>query len=179
MNTINHPAPLRKWSLAITLVMAASVNQASYAEEEKAAPFSMTVISDESHGSKILNGSFETAIDKISKKSERYRQSFSAQTNLCVAYAKAKRLEDAMQACDTAVATLKKREPRVSRASYSDPTLRMEYLANLSIALSNQGVLLAVRGDYDEARSKFLQASNIDVDRSSARENMQRLDTIS
>jgi hypothetical protein len=66
--------------------------------------YKMAVISDESQGRAILSGDYDRAIGKMTNKPLRFRGRFATSNNLCVAYAKTKDLQKAIQACDAAVA---------------------------------------------------------------------------
>ena len=104
--------------------------------------------------------------------------SFETQNNLCVAYAKAKQLEQAIDACEAAMRSLQAKKDVFEGRRYLRTTKREAYIANLSIALSNQGVLYAVSGEHAQARDNFMAAMDLETDRSAARDNLHRLSSI-
>ena len=122
--------------------------------------YKMAVISDESQGRAILSGDYDTAIDKMTNKPVRFRGRFSTSNNLCVAYAKAKDMQKAIQACDAAVAAV---TSSVSKnrlmANNKYPAMRRD----LAIALSNRAVLFAIQGDLEMAQVGFEEAIELSI----------------
>jgi tetratricopeptide (TPR) repeat protein len=115
--------------------------------------FEMAVYSDAPQGMKILNGKYDQAIEKINTaSSSAYR--LHVQTNLCVAYVKAGDIDAAESVCEEAVVAAK--SLNVVRASsfigQSSAKVRARYLA---VALSNRGVVKAVRGELQAAKEDF------------------------
>ena len=115
--------------------------------------FEMAVFSDAPQGIKILNGKYDQAIAKINRKSSS-TDSLLVQTNLCVAYVKAGNIDAAETACEEAVVFAKSLSKAPSSSFIGEPSsrVRARYLA---VALSNRGVVKAVRGDLDAAREDF------------------------
>ena len=160
--------------LSRPLVLAASlVAAAPLAAEENAEAYTMTVIVDAAHGSKVATGKYEHAIEKITA-AKRSTDAYSTQTNLCVAYTKTGALEEATTACEAALAIML--DGRKSRSSYFAPAqaekLDRVYLA---LALSNLGVLQAAKGSTEMARATFLEAVELDTGLSAPKINLARL----
>jgi tetratricopeptide (TPR) repeat protein len=145
--------------------------------DEDIKPFAMTVYSDRAYGDAILKGRLERAIDKLSAGSMSAAKPENA-SNLCVAYTKAKELDKALDACDAAVAALTAKKMVIDKHTVRYADLRASVQTDLSIALSNQGVLFAVKGEHDRARKNFLTAIQLDHNRSKAQENLLRLNSI-
>lgn len=138
--------------------------------------YTMTAIVDSSFGRAVTSGRYQQAIEKITARQARTRETFESQNNLCVAYTKVGDLDSASVACDQAVAEMRKRTERKS------PTRRGQYAefsrsdrVYLAVALTNRGVLHAVNGDLENARRDFAEAAGIDVDISQPQINLSRL----
>ncbi len=140
-------------------------------------PFAMTVYQDSPYGSSILKGKFDRAIRKLSANPKTTSTPKNA-TNLCVAYAKSRKLEKAIAACDVAVAELSSKKTAMAKHPHRHGELWAAVQSDLSIALSNQGVLFAVKGEHDRARKSFLNAIELEYDRSQAQQNLERLDFV-
>lgn len=178
MKRVNHIRVSQVLSLVPALLTMTLSTTTAQAEQVSPRPFSMTVVSDRAEGKSILSGSFDSAIDKISERSDHRQTSFEIQNNLCVAYAKAKQLEQAIDACEAAMRSLQAKKDVFEGRRYLRTTKREAYIANLSIALSNQGVLYAVSGEHAQARDNFMAAMDLETDRSAARDNLHRLSSI-
>lgn len=116
--------------------------------------YEMAVFTDAEQGSKILSGKYDQAIEKFNARS-RPADSFHAQTNLCVAYAKSGNIKAAEEACDEAVVAAKSLKKVRATTTYGGPSssqIRARYVA---IALSNRGVVKAVQGDLEAAKQDF------------------------
>ena len=153
--------PTRFVRLSRPLMLAASLVVAGpLAAEETDPAYTMTVIVDAAHGSKVAAGRYERAIDKITA-SKSKRDPYSRQTNLCVAYTKTGELDKATAACEAALEMMlsKSRPDRV-------------YLA---LALSNVGVLHAAKGSHEIARKSFRQALELNSGLSAPKINLERL----
>ncbi len=156
----------RPLALVVWLAIAAPL-----AAEETDEVYTMTVIVDAAHGTKVAAGNYERAIEKITA-AKRSRDAYSKQTNLCVAYTKTGALEKATAACEAALAImLDGREPRSAYFATAEQADRV-YLA---LALSNLGVLQAAKGSTDEARATFLRAVELDTDLSAPKINLARV----
>jgi Flp pilus assembly protein TadD len=140
-------------------------------------PFAMTVLADRAYGDAILRGRFDRAIDKLTATSKKASKPENA-SNLCVAYAKNKELDKALDACGVAVAALTSQKVAMDKHAIRYGDLSVSVQTDLSIALSNQGVLFAVKGEHDRARKIFLTAIQLENDRSKAKENLLRLNSI-
>lgn len=155
-----------------TVTLVAALTCASALADDPA--YTMTVISDASHGAKVKAGDYDTAIAKITAKS-RTADSYSELTNLCVAYTKSGDLENAGAACGAAVEQMRAKLPsRGSAFTYLSSDVRARrYLA---LALSNQGVLHAVSGEPELARENFLEALELKASVREPKINLARLD---
>lgn len=151
---INRKSHHRIGSLAkalCALSLAAACAPAWSGDEEP--NYEMAVFLDAAQGPKILTGNYAQAIEKIRSK-DHAGDTLRVKTNLCVAFTKSGDIEAAEQACDEAVAEAKSFR-KVRRSTYYVQTaadVRARYLA---IALSNRGVLKAVKGDFEAAREDF------------------------
>lgn len=156
--------------LALVVSLAAAAPLAAAESDEV---YTMTVIIDAAHGSKVAAGKYERAIEKIMA-TKRSGDAYSKQTNLCVAYTKMGALERATAACETALAIML--DGRKSRSSYFAPA-QVEHAERvyLALALSNLGVLQAAKGSTDKARKRFLEAVDLDTDLSAPKINLARL----
>lgn len=140
-------------------------------------PFAMTVHADRAYGHSILKGNHDHAINKLSANPRTPARPVNA-TNLCVAYTKAKDLDKAIVACDMAVAELTSKKIAIDKHPYRYDELHVSVQTDLSIALSNRGVLFAVKGEHDKARKNFLTALQLEYDRSRAEDNLARLNSV-
>lgn len=136
--------------------------------------YEMSVFSDAAYGTKILAGKYKQAIGKISSKtSSRYE--LQRKTNLCVAYTKSGAIELAESACEAAVVAARVIKAQKSSAMMRDASreTRDRYVA---IALSNRGVVNAVKGDLEMARKDFDAALELSSELSSVHANLERLE---
>ena len=153
--------------------VAALFFSAPLAAQENAPAYTMTVIIDAAHGTKVATGKYEHAIEKITA-TKSTRDPYSRQTNLCVAYTKTGALDKATEACEAALAiTLGSKK---SRGSYSG-SARSERVERTyrALALSNLGVLHAAKGSPEIARSSFRKALELESGLSAPRTNLARL----
>ena len=146
---------------------------APLAAEERDEAYTMTVIVDAAHGSKVAAGKYERAIESITT-AKRSGDAYSKQTNLCVAYTKTGALDKATAACEAALAIML--DGRKARSANIAP-VRAEKLERvyLALALSNLGVLQAAKGSTDMARARFLEAVELETDLSAPKINLARL----
>ncbi len=154
-------------------LLAALFACAPLAAQETDPAYTMTVIIDAAHGSKVAAGKYERAIEKITA-SKSVRDPYSQQTNLCVAYTKTGELDKATEACEAALAiTL---DEKRLRSSFSGPALsdRVERVYR-ALALSNLGVLHAAKGSPDIARKSFREALELSSSLSAPKINLARL----
>lgn len=158
----------RSVALAASLVASAPL-----VAEERDEAYTMTVIVDAAHGSKVAAGKYESAIESITT-AKRSGDAYSKQTNLCVAYTKTGALDKATAACEAALAIML--DDRKSRATDIPPAragkLDRVYLA---LALSNLGVLQVAKGSTDVARARFLQAVELGTELPAPKINLARL----
>ena len=159
-------------SRPLALVAALFVS-APLAAQETDPAFTMTVIIDAAHGSKVASGKYERAIEKITARKST-RDPYSQQTNLCVAYTKTGELDKATEACEAALAiTLDSKKPRGSYfGSAQSERVERTYRA---LALSNLGVLHAAKGSPEIARNTFRKALELESGLSAPKTNLARL----
>ena len=172
MNSVhkrNHIGALsRPLALAASLVACAPL-----AAQETDPSYTMTVIVDTAHGSKVTAGKYERAIEKITA-SKSNRDPYSKQTNLCVAYTKTGELDKATEACEAALAiTLDTQSPR--RSYFGARQARKTDRVHLALALSNLGVLHAAKGSPEIALRTFREALELDTGLSAPKVNLARL----
>ena len=160
-------------SILVTTVVLSAISVDVIAGDQEVEPFAMTVLIDQAQGNRIVNGSFSRAIERLTKNSKSISR-YENLNNLCVAYAKSRQLNEALKSCDAAIDVLQSKIERISHRPSRDDLQRV-LQSDLSIALSNRGVLFAVAGDHDRARDYFEAAMELPVDRSRARHNLQRL----
>lgn len=159
------------------LLFAATISTPVSAEVPAITPFTMTVISDAAYGHSVVSGKYQRAIDKLTRDGRLLKDEFADQTNLCVAYTKTRDIQRASDACNAAIAHVKKREARVLKTSNRHSAKLRAYQSNLAVALSNRGVLLAATGDAELARQDFLTALDLQTRLSTIVEgNLQRLE---
>ncbi len=161
-------------SLIVTTTALAAISADTLAEESKVPPYAMTVLLDKAHGNVIASGSFERAIRKLSGRAKTASQ-HEQLTNLCVAYAKTKQVDAALESCDAAIDLLKAKQADLYSGPAREASRERVLQSDLSIALSNRGVLFAVTGDYERAREFFQAAIELPADRSKAGQNLERL----
>lgn len=144
------------------------------ASEQLPAAYVMTVYENVSYGQAILGKPSETTISRLARKQHKDR--LSNQTNLCVAYVKTKQISKAAEACDSAISAsesearrLRRTEPFGRRSGRIADTGR-------AIALTNRGVVHALVGETDQARTMFEKAMQLDSTEDSAAGNLARLD---
>ncbi len=154
-------------------VVVALVVSAPLAAREADPAYTMTIIIDAAHGSKVAAGKYQRAIEKITARKST-RDSYSRQTNLCVAYTKTGELDKATEACEAALAlTLGSTKPR---NSYSGPAQSKKIdRVYQALALSNLGVLHAAKGSPDVARESFREALRLETGLSAPGINLARL----
>lgn len=168
-----------KYAVLGTLLITATLSAPVSAESALSSQFTMGVISNDAYGIAVKKGKYGQAIERITKSGKRLSGSFADQINLCVAYTKSYEIEKASAACDAAIAQVKKQESRVSRiTSKRNPEVRA-YRANLALALSNRGVLLAATGDAGRAEQDFYAAIALQTRLTSIIEsNLERLNQV-
>lgn len=155
------------------LVLAAALTCAPVVAQEAQPVYTMTVIVDAAHGQKVASGKYERAIEKIAAKKST-RDAYSDHTNLCVAYTKTGEIEKATVECEAAVAAMRKKP--ITRSSSFMPAQQVAVnRMYLALALSNLGVLDAVKGEPEAAREKFEEAIALDAEISAPKENIARL----
>lgn len=161
------------------LLIVATAPIPALAHEDPIVPFTMAVIIDGAHGTKVQVGNYEKAIDRITRGGSRTPRSFADQVNLCVAYAKTNDLQKANSACEAAIAEVRKQESRLARIRNERNQELRAYRSDLALALSNRGVLMAVAGDKERAKQAFLAAIDLQTKDSRIFENnLKRVDQL-
>lgn len=155
------PKRMNKLAPLAALLFAAATSTSALAHEEQAVPFTMAIILDGTHGTKVQAGKYEKAIDRITKSGSRTPSNFADQINLCVAYAKTNDLLKAGTACEAAIAKVRKLDSRMARIRNDRNLEVLAYRSDLALALSNRGVLMAAAGDTERAKQDFLAAIDL------------------
>ncbi|MDH3620504.1 MAG: hypothetical protein OER91_06425 [Gammaproteobacteria bacterium] len=146
------------------------------AEEPSTDGYIMTVYSNMAHGEKILDGSENKAISKLARGDNQRAGYLEGQINLCVAYTKAKEVERATEACDSAIElSLKDQKRRKRTTSFGRYSIRVAETGR-AIALTNRGVLHAIVGEAAQARAKFEMAMELQSTEQSAKTNLALLE---
>ena len=167
MKTVNTKA------ICAAALLAASVAVSPVLADDTAAAYTMTVIRDAAHGSRIIKGDYDKAIERITRAEFRYAGNFAGETNLCVAYTKSGELEKAETACNAAV-DVANGMLRVKADLLADYT-RKAYMTDLAIALSNRGVVYAAMGNTELAEQDFRKADDLGSSLSAPAINLARL----
>lgn len=146
----------------------------STAIADDAPKFTMTVFEDVAQGTDIIAGHYDKAIDAVSVGTSK-NDAIRIESNLCVAYVKSGEVERAERACDAAIAAIN------AKKSFRTYRLRDESAAKarkryLAIALSNRGVVKAVKGDYAAARKDLDTVLELDTQLAVVKINLERLD---
>lgn len=163
-------------ALALMAVLAAALLAAPAHAGDSEPAYTMAVFSDTSYGRKVTSGEYAEAIDRITARKYRRRNAFEAKTNLCVAYLKSGDLDNAAQSCDAAIALIREKRDKVTGMSRKVFPEELGYDAYLAMALSNRGVLYAVSGDRERARTDFEEAIDLKAGPSAPKTNLARLD---
>lgn len=168
MNTLNRCNPTGRLALAALFVFSTPL-----AAHETDPVYTMTVIVDAAHGSKVAAGKYERAIEKITARKSA-RNAYSKQTNLCVAYTKTGALDKATEACEEALAIVLDGADTRDVLAGTTPSAKVDrkYLA---LALSNLGVLHAAKGSTDIAHKNFREALALNSGLSAPKVNLARL----
>ena len=161
-------------SIVALLTIAATASAMAHETES----FEMTVVRDAAYGSKVTSGKYQEAIAKINAAGDRASERFFRSNNLCVAYAKSKEIDAALDACNDAL-SLTKGSPSASSAGRRD---RLSFRAHnerrhQAMALSNRGVLRVVSGDIASARNDFQAALALDAGISAPARNLALLES--
>jgi tetratricopeptide (TPR) repeat protein len=160
-------------SRPLTLV-AALIACAPISAHEVDPAYTMTIIIDAAHGSKVAAGEYERAIEKITASNSK-RDRYSKQTNLCVAYTKTGELDKATDACEAALAIML--DDRKPGRSYLGPKQAEKAdRVYTALALSNLGVLHAAKGRPERARKSFRKALELETGLSAPETNLERLE---
>ncbi len=169
---------LRRPAVASVITLLAIVAAAPALAHDMQDSFEMTVVRDAAWGSKVTNGDYAEAIAKISAAGDRASQRFFRNNNLCVAYAKSKKIDAALDACNAAL-SITKADPsattggRRDRQSFRSRNERRHQ----AMALSNRGVLRVVSGDIASARDDFEAALALDTGISAPARNLALLES--
>ncbi len=166
--------PVTIFALSLGLLVALSAQAAERSHDN----YVMMFYSDLSHGDTILRGAPERAITRLSRRLDGRNTVVADQINLCVAYTKTKQIDLATRHCDAAVAE----SSRVADRHRSSGTFaRQEARAAMTdrgIALTNRGVLHALRGESDEAAKLFEMAMTAEATEEIAQKNLARLKSL-
>jgi Tfp pilus assembly protein PilF len=132
--------------------------------DEPAADYEMSYIANQAQGSLVAKGRYQRAIDGLAGASD---DPLAKYLNLCVAQVMAGQNRNARRSCNRAVDL----SEQAARSAPAD--LREEHYRKLAIALSNRGVLRAIRGQQG-AEDDFRQAIQSPVQSNIAARNLAR-----
>ena len=165
--------PLARSALPLIGALSLALVSGTTMADSKDPKFTMTVFEDAPQGARIVAGKYVQAIDKIEARGAK-NDAIRVETNLCVAYVKAGDVAAAEKSCDAAITAVtgQKRFTRYAMGAESANDARRRYLA---IALSNRGVIKAVKGDFESARKDFDEALQLNTRLAAAKINLQRL----
>lgn len=166
---------LRKTVLGPLTVIVAAGSLGNASAETNEPRYTLNAISDTAQGEKILAGNYQEAIEKIDPDPRRARDRFFSATNLCVAHILSRDLDGAAPYCDSAIAEYENAiSVRPNGLALSiGKRAQQRYL---SIALSNRGVLHAMRGEEDRARADFEKAIGLRPSVPAPEVNLARLE---
>ena len=116
--------------------------------------YSLVVYNDSDQGKRLIRGEYEAVLDGIGKTPF---SRFERSNNLCGSRVLAKDFQLAEEACDAAVAATANQYGR-------------------AMALSNRGVLHALKGERQLARADFEMAIDLSDDIAAAASNLERLE---
>jgi hypothetical protein len=153
----------KKPSLIVAALAATALCQSLWADET-AAGYEMSYIADQARGSLVANGLYQRAIDGLAGGSH---DPLAKYLNLCVAQVMAGQHRGARRSCNRAV-DLSEQAARTAPANLSH-----EHQRNLAAALSNRGVLRAIRGQ-EGAEDDFRRAIESPVQLEVAARNLDR-----
>ncbi len=155
---------------ALAALLGASVSHAD------APSFTMTVFEDAAHGSKVVAGRYDTAIERLTRAPVRFGNDVEGLTNLCVAYTKSGKLDEAVVACETAVTLLEAKNRKLPANNKARGYAQRQYATELAIALSNRGVLRVAQGEEELAAKDFERAAELQTGVSAPAINLARLE---
>jgi len=159
-------------------IVAGMLTVQALADEQQLTPLTMIIMKDTAYGRSIASGDYQRAISKLTTAATGGRDKFSTYNNLCVAYAKSKDFDNALEACDAALAAVKGRKYSTLASNRAYDKRYAQYQADLAVALSNRGVLLAVAGKESDATQAFEDALSLDTRYSSNIEgNLSRMES--
>ena len=166
-NTLNNRAiTLLRMSSTVAILLA---GMATAQGHETKTSFEMIVVSDAAYGKQIKSGQTALAIEKIEATPVRSSQKFFAKNNLCVAYTMTGDFAKAMAECNAAIETIQ------AQATFLDDLESVINARYTAMALSNRGVLQAMLGETDLARSDFEKAKQLPVRNTASRRNLEHL----
>jgi hypothetical protein len=129
--------------------------------------YQLTAIADEAKGKYVVDGEYNTAIEKIEGQAVKL---FAAETNLCVAYTISGDDVAAKDACDNALTLIVEGKSTRSVRMYGN------YRRSLALALSNRGVFRALTGDLQGAKVDLTRAVDLRSNLRQAKLNLLRLE---
>ncbi|MFK7885257.1 MAG: hypothetical protein AB8G16_00200 [Gammaproteobacteria bacterium] len=155
-----------KFNTFLSLFALAAASNSALAQEDL---YQTLVFEGGAQSAELIRGDAEEAVAQLTGKFPEGRSIFSVQNNLCVAYIALKDVEAATKSCDTAV--------RASRRqlSVTEVFVSHSWHTRRAIALTNRGVLAALRGQTEAATADFQKAGRLDSSLSGPRANLQRL----
>ena len=157
-----------RWMSAALVALTLSM-QSTYAEDVGKSAFTMTAISNVAMGEKVVAGEYDAVIARLASPAGRSVEAYSRYTNLCVAYTKSGELDAAEESCEKAVTIAGRRHSLIPTYSFRSGR------RDKAVALSNRGVLRAVKGNVLGAERDFHEATNLTAALEAPRVNLDHL----
>lgn len=137
--------------------------------------FGMAVFLSSHYGAEIESGQIDTAISALESELAPSDATYIRSNNLCVAYIKARNLAKATSACDEAVLQVQKASEAQAAEKYTPREKRISLREDMAVALSNQGVVLALNGDTEQAENLFRKSIELVRRNKMVQTNLKRL----
>lgn len=137
--------------------------------------FGMAVFLSSHYGAEIKSGQIDTAIAALESDDTPDDAPYIRSNNLCVAYIKARNLTKATSACDDAVLQLQNASESLAAKKYASRAQRVILREDMAVALSNQGVVLALNGDAEQAEELFRKSMELVRRDKMVKKNLERL----
>lgn len=147
---------IRKLALTCSAI-ALSAGLGSAIADEAVSDYAVAYVPDAAYGKLMRAGDYESVISRLEGEARSGLDGFFAATNLCIAYLKTDRLEQARTTCDDAVSLIVD-EIEVGPGADGDSAAAQANRGLLAQALSNRGVAYAMSGQPELARTDFCAA---------------------
>ena len=152
----------------MALVCATTLPITSLQADPRAGAYEMLVHTETMQGRRLARGDWEAA---LAMNEDIRLESFDALNNRCVSLTLAKDFDEAITACDLAVASVEVAAPPAGDLYRPRASARV----GKAIALTNRGVLHALIGDHESAEADFVAAAGMTKRLTAAEENLEKL----